>query len=35
MAFRMYDSEEYNSITEILNATDISRSTFYRYLAAR
>ncbi|WP_273836274.1 recombinase family protein [Guptibacillus sedimenti] len=31
MAFRMYDSKEY-SIQEILDATGISRATFYRYL---
>jgi DNA invertase Pin-like site-specific DNA recombinase len=31
MAFRMYDSKEY-IIQEILDATGISRATFYRYL---
>ncbi|MFC7060802.1 recombinase family protein [Halobacillus seohaensis] len=34
MAFRMYDSKEY-SIKEILDAAEISRATFYRYLANR
>ncbi|WP_085520981.1 recombinase family protein [Tuberibacillus sp. Marseille-P3662] len=34
MAFRMYDSKAY-SIKEILDATNISRATFYRYLSQR
>ncbi|WP_158738048.1 helix-turn-helix domain-containing protein [Alteribacillus sp. YIM 98480] len=32
LAFRMHDSKEY-SIQEILDATGISRATFYRYLS--
>ncbi|MYL43939.1 recombinase family protein [Virgibacillus salexigens] len=34
MAFKMYDSKDY-SIKEILDATGISRATFYRYLSKR
>lgn len=34
MAFRMYDSKEY-SIKEILDASGVSRATFYRYLNER